>query len=269
MSVFDSEKNAEEFKKQLIYYFSQKKEHDIAKVLNNSTLSSSWFSYDNWGGDIYNLILEVPMDTYIKLENNAKDLTTKIIKISNNLIKGDNQIRNLRITTKRMNVDAKIINQNPIHDSAMTTLSKLDSDSIHQRWEKAVNRLNGDLDGAITAASTLLEGTIKHILNDTNVDYSDENDDLPKLYKLLAKKLNLSPSQHHEEIFKQILGGCHSIVQGLGSLRNKIGDAHASGKRSVKPDKRHAELAVNLAGSMATFLIATWENTSPKKIIKN
>jgi hypothetical protein len=30
----------------------------------------------------------------------------------------------------------------------------------------------------------------------------------------------------------------------------------------VKPAPRHAELAVNLAGSMATFLIATWEGRS-------
>ena len=32
-------------------------------------------------------------------------------------------------------------------------------------------------------------------------------------------------------------------------------------KRGAKPEPRHAELAVNLAGSMASFLIATWEAT--------
>lgn len=68
-----------------------------------------------------------------------------------------------------------------------------------------------------------------------------------------------SPAQHIEPIFKQILGGCHSVVQGLGSLRSKLGDAHAQGKAVVKPAPRHAELAVNLAGTMATFLLATWE----------
>jgi hypothetical protein len=72
----------------------------------------------------------------------------------------------------------------------------------------------------------------------------------------------LSPAQHSEEIFKQILGGCHSVINGMAGLRNRFSDAHGKGKGGVKTAPRHAELAVNLAGSMATFLIATWEARS-------
>ena len=43
------------------------------------------------------------------------------------------------------------------------------------------------------------------------------------------------------------------------NLRNRLGDAHRHGKRPVKPLPRYAELAVNLAGSMASFLLATFE----------
>ncbi|EQD46232.1 abortive phage resistance protein, partial [mine drainage metagenome] len=39
----------------------------------------------------------------------------------------------------------------------------------------------------------------------------------------------------------------------------QISDAHGKGKRAVRPRARHAELAVNLAGSMAAFLVATWK----------
>jgi Abortive infection C-terminus len=67
-------------------------------------------------------------------------------------------------------------------------------------------------------------------------------------------------SQHSETIFKQILGGCTAVVEGLGALRNKLGDSHGKGPNRAKPYTRHAELAVNLAGSMATFLIETWEH---------
>jgi hypothetical protein len=67
-------------------------------------------------------------------------------------------------------------------------------------------------------------------------------------------------SQHTEPIFKQILGGCTSVVEGLGALRNRLSDSHGKGLKRVKPDTRHAELAVNLAGSMATFLVETWEH---------
>ncbi|MBL0102405.1 MAG: abortive infection family protein [Bacteroidetes bacterium] len=97
------------------------------------------------------------------------------------------------------------------------------------------------------------------ILDERNVTY-DEKADLPALYKAVAKELNLSPDQHTEQIFKQILGGCQTVVEGLGALRNAYGDAH--GKRLIrkKPNKRHSDLAINLAGTMAMFLLETFEN---------
>lgn len=71
--------------------------------------------------------------------------------------------------------------------------------------------------------------------------------------------MNLAPSQHTEEIFKTILGSCQQVVNSLGTLRNKIGDAHGQGRQAVRPSPRHAALAVNLAGSMATFMVETWK----------
>ena len=48
---------------------------------------------------------------------------------------------------------------------------------------------------------------------------------------------NCSGSQHTEDAFKRILGGATSVVEGLGSLRNKIGDAHGQGGKPV--DRLH------------------------------
>ena len=45
-------------------------------------------------------------------------------------------------------------------------------------------------------------------------------------------------------------------------MRNKIGDAHGMRPRAVKRKPRHAELAVNLAGTMASFLAATWREAA-------
>jgi len=139
-----------------------------------------------------------------------------------------------------------------------TDPSKIDSQSIGELWRKALDRRHADPEGAITAARTLLESVCKHILDDCGVEYGD-NADLPKLYSLTSKELNLAPSQHTEDAFKKILGGAHSIVDGLANIRNRLGDAHGHGKRPVKPLARHAELAVNMAGSMASFLLATFE----------
>jgi hypothetical protein len=98
----------------------------------------------------------------------------------------------------------------------------------------------------------------KRVLDKTGTEY-DDKDDVPALYRVVATKLNIAPSQHTEETFKRILGGATSVVEGLGSLRNKIGDAHGQGKNLiVRPSGRHAQLAVNMAGTMATFIVETW-----------
>jgi hypothetical protein len=136
--------------------------------------------------------------------------------------------------------------------------AKIDSQFITETWRKALDRRHADPDGAITAARSLLESVCKRILDELGVPYSDK-DDLPKLYGTAAKELNLAPSQHTEEVFRKILGGAHSVVDGLANLRNRLGDAHGQGKRPVKPAPRHAELAVNMAGSLASFLLATFE----------
>lgn len=139
-------------------------------------------------------------------------------------------------------------------------LAAFDEASVHAAWKKALKRRADDPEGAITAARTLLETVCKHVLDDgaaPGTGYG-EHEDLPKLYHAVAKKLNLAPSQHTEDVFKRLLGGCSSVVEGLGSLRNKVGDAHGQGRRAVRVAPRHAQLAVNLAGAMATFIVETW-----------
>ena len=136
-------------------------------------------------------------------------------------------------------------------------LTVLDSAGVSAAWAKALARRTDDPEGAITSARTLLESVCKYILDSETLEY-ERDIDLPALYKKVAHSLNLAPSQHTENVFKQILGGCTAVVEGLGSLRNRLGDAHGQGKRPVTPISRHAELAVNLSGSLATFLVATY-----------
>lgn len=145
----------------------------------------------------------------------------------------------------------------PVDTVASGVLQNFDADGVHIVWEKALARRHTDADGAITTARTLLETVCKRILDEAGETYSDK-DDLPALYKAVASKLQIAPSQHREEAFKRILGGATSVVEGLGSLRNKIGDAHGQGGKPIRPSPRHAQLAVNLAGTMATFLVDTW-----------
>lgn len=149
----------------------------------------------------------------------------------------------------------------PADSAVSTALEKFDTTTVHALWLKAMERRESDPEGAITLARTLLETVCKHILEGSGVSYDPESD-LPGLYKMAAKTLNLAPSQHSEPIFKQILGGCTAVVEGLGALRNRLSDAHGQGKQPVRPAARHAELAVNLAGAVATFLVETQKRRS-------
>lgn len=149
-------------------------------------------------------------------------------------------------------------NHRPLDAPTSNILKAFDQDSIHAAWQRALDRRTNDPEGAITAARTLLETVCKHILDARSISYDPNKVELHELYKLTAAELKLSPSQHTEDVFKQILGGCSAIVNGLGTLRNRLGDAHGKGQNSVRPAARHAELAVNLAGSASLFLVSTW-----------
>ncbi|MFV5508372.1 abortive infection family protein [Acinetobacter sp. 197] len=152
----------------------------------------------------------------------------------------------------------ELTDSTPSDQIVSNIVQKLDSDYIHSIWNKALERRTSDPESAITLSRTLLESTCKHILDEIGIDYGHAPE-INQLYRLVSNELNLAPSQHTEKVFKQILGGCSSIVEGLGALRNKVGDAHGQGKNNVKPSPRHAEFAVNLAGTMAVFLFTTWE----------
>lgn len=151
----------------------------------------------------------------------------------------------------------------PVDRAVTDVLERFDAEHVNAAWAKALERRATDPEGAITSARTLLEAVCKHLLDECGVTY-DDKDDLPKLYRKTAELLNLAPSKHTEDVFRQILGGCTAVVEGLGTLRNRLSDAHGKGRAGSRPAARHAELAVNLSGALAMYLVATWEAKKKK-----
>ncbi len=149
-------------------------------------------------------------------------------------------------------------------DVSAAFLERLDSDHVRRAWQGALSKVETDPEGAMTAARTLMETVCKHLLDDLGTGYTDK-EDLPKLYKLAAGALNLAPSQHTEEVFKQILGGATAVVEGIGALRNRLSDAHGKGRMAARPSPRHAEWVVNLALSTSVFLVRTWQEREAAK----
>lgn len=102
----------------------------------------------------------------------------------------------------------------------------------------------------------MVEAVCKDILGSGNYD---KNSDLPMLYKAAARMIGLTEDGYADDSLKQIMRGCVQIIHGLGEFRNKMGDAHGKGPTDPKSDTLQAELAITVAGAMATFLVGTWE----------
>lgn len=139
---------------------------------------------------------------------------------------------------------------------------------VEKDWERALNQAKTDPEDAITATRAMIESTLKWILDDMGEVYN-ETDNLNQLYKKVSKLLNLSPDQHGEGIFKQILGSITGVVTGLGALRNAYSDSHGKGKVYYRPNERHAKFAINLSGTLCIFLIETYQANKKKQRLNN
>jgi len=145
----------------------------------------------------------------------------------------------------------------PGADAAAAHLPQLpDWEAVRSAWDDALSKIDVDPDGAIRAARTMLESVCKHILDERGLSYEPAWD-LSRLSKATATGLGIAPDQHSEPIFRQILSGVGTVVDGLAGLRNALSDAHGRGKRAARPAPRHAKLAVNAAFAVAGFLIDT------------
>lgn len=135
-------------------------------------------------------------------------------------------------------------------------LANLGTAHITQEVDRILASLDDDPEDAITASRALVEATCKTVLEELGEPFS-EKADLPALYKQTALKLGIDPTQHEAGIYKQILQGLVSTIQGLAEVRNVLGDAHGKGRAAVRARPRHARVAAGAAWTVCTFLAET------------
>nr|WP_242038809.1 abortive infection family protein [Anabaena lutea] len=150
-------------------------------------------------------------------------------------------------------VDTQIDLLHPYEDSVEITHIFID-----EQIKKCDRKLTeGDFDGAITNARSLVEAVLSAIEKELDPQPPEYDGNLPKLYRRVQSHLNLSPGQENiVECLRQILSGLTSIVSGLATLRNTMSDSHVI---SYKPSEHHARLAVNSAKTFCNFLFDTKE----------
>lgn len=149
-------------------------------------------------------------------------------------------------------IDVKIIRvecETPEHLTYAHILE--DINKIEKRFNEE------DYSGSITSARSLVEGVCNEIVyNLTGKDLEDKLD-LPKLFTLVRKHLNLNTDNPKlEQPLKQVISGLINIVNGLAEIRNENGDVH---HRRYEVNKHHALVVINSAKTVATFLFNTYE----------
>lgn len=130
---------------------------------------------------------------------------------------------------------------------------------IIEQIDKCRTKIAGsDFDGAITNARSLVEAVLTAIEAELDPAPADYDGDLQRLYKRVAKHLNLSEdgSQVVDDNLKQIMRGFVNIIAGIAGISNKMGDRHA---RRYKPAMHHANLIANAALTLCSFVFDTFE----------
>jgi hypothetical protein len=140
-----------------------------------------------------------------------------------------------------------------IEEALVAAAKEFDFTRVNEEWGRAQRALLLDPPAAITGACALLETTLKHILSRLRVPLPNKQD-LQGLYKEATVALAMGNDDGEAEV-RSFLRGVASVVQNVGSLRTKVGDAHGK-----SPDQRfgtmeEARLAVNMAGSASTYLL--------------
>ena len=157
-------------------------------------------------------------------------------------------------------LDGHIVNITEEH------LEILSTEFLLEQINKCEDKIrNEDYDGAITNSRSLVEEVLLALEEEITGNRGQNTGDMDRLYKRVKQHTGLDPSQPGLNTqLLQILTGLNSIVIGVSSLRTKVGDAHA---REYKPERHHAELAVNTAKTFTAFVISSHNYRKTKGIV--
>lgn len=129
---------------------------------------------------------------------------------------------------------------------------------VREDWAKARNRLEADWPGAVTMAATTLDSALKHVLDATDSEHK-KFDNMPVLFDRAVVALE---TPEWTDGFRHFLRSLREVVEKLGRVRGGYSDAHGTGPDRPIVDAQQAELAVNVAGSLALFLVQTSRSKS-------
>jgi len=155
-------------------------------------------------------------------------------------------------------------------DEKSVSLAGLRDPDVLRQHARRMQRALGDSDpaDAILAARELLE-SVCHVVIEAHGADAPRNPSLGQLYGQAADLLGLRAEAIEgddaaSKAAKQVLQGLMNIAVGMGELRTRVGRGH--GRATLTPARqRHAELATNAAGTLALFMLDTWQDRAQSR----
>jgi hypothetical protein len=223
--------------------------------------SDSRFNLMNGDDEVLLKFLAETVDPYVRPDVAE---SKRLVQLYNKYLKNDGfeLAEKSRISGKPIYVGRNIgVSTAPGISNAHALFSGTDITYVTQQITRMEAAVLNDPGLAIGTAKELLETCCKTILSERGVD-APKNDNLPRLVKLTAKELKLTPNDipaqaKAVETIRIILSNLATITDGIAELRNKYGTGHGQAASSKGLGARHAKLAVGAASTLAVFLVET------------
>lgn len=126
--------------------------------------------------------------------------------------------------------------------------------------QKAHERLISDPSGAITSARAMLESAIKWIHHQRKIEPPLPTVSSARRLKDCLKLLGGEDNDFERPGVKPMVFGLEAAVNGLDEARNAMSDGHGKSPDAPEVSHRVARLIVELATTVTTFLLATYES---------
>lgn len=228
-------------------------DHAAAELISQCEIETHFVDlfFEVGGGrdyEVYDLNVAAPRRVHIALSQST-ELSSQI----EDAIRGCAQSEGMHVRSINW-IPLTASPDDELHRVRGLTLTGFDAGHVARFWQKCLDRKAADPDGAITAARSMLESVCKHIL-DARGEKSDRGTNLPSLFNATLKCLSMTPREQTDDAIRRLLGNCQSIVSGIASVRNDIGDAHGKHDGEQVASSIEAEFAVNLASSVATYML--------------
>ena len=139
-----------------------------------------------------------------------------------------------------------------------------DFSSIEKEFERAIANINSDPHASVTAASSIIESSLKFYIEKFNLQMPRKMN-VAILWAVVQPHLNLNSDPNLAGDQHKVLKGLSSIIDGVGAFRSHIGSAHGRGMNPPGIVVAEARLFVNAAHTIVVFIIELLQAKMPNK----